>query len=152
MGGIKMHTLKKYLILIINIIYFQYFNAQSFSLKFDHLTAPKGLSSNNVICIIKDSRGFMWFGTDNGLNKYDGYNFTVYKVDPNNENSISHSKVLAIVEDRNSNIWIGTERGGLNLYERDNDRFMRFILDSSLENQYNASILPAILEDSKGRL
>src|SRR5687767_9794141 len=59
-------------------------------IKFDHLQTDDGLSQSNVLCIFQDSRGFMWFGTEDGLNKYDGYNFTVYKNDPAKKNSLSN--------------------------------------------------------------
>ena len=51
-------------------------------IKFNHLQTDDGLSQSNVLCIFQDSRGFMWFGTEDGLNKYDGYNFKIYKNDP----------------------------------------------------------------------
>ena len=56
--------------------------------KFSHLTNSDGLSQNTVFSIVKDYKGFMWFATDEGLNKYDGYKFTVYKNDPENQGSI----------------------------------------------------------------
>ncbi len=92
---------------------------------FTYLTINEGLSHNTVNCILKDSRGFMWFGTNDGLNKYDGYKFSVYKHNPEDDTSISDNRVYAIEEDPNGNLWIGT-RNGLNKYKPEKDHFERF--------------------------
>jgi ligand-binding sensor domain-containing protein len=76
--------------------------------KFRHITPKDGLSSHYVRCIIKDSRGFMWFGTANGLNRYDGYNIKTYYNIPDDSTSISGNYVLAILEDTNGDLLIGT--------------------------------------------
>ncbi|MEO5977154.1 MAG: two-component regulator propeller domain-containing protein, partial [Chryseolinea sp.] len=93
--------------------------AQRQDLQFEQLSTEDGLSQSNVICILQDSRGFMWFGTRNGLDKYDGYKFTVYKNDPNDSLSLSHNSVTDIVEDADGNLWIATNGGGLNKFDRD---------------------------------
>lgn len=81
----------------------------------------------------------MWFGTDDGLNKYGGTNFTIYENDPNDITSISHNAVNTLIEDNKKNLWIGTAKG-LNLYNREKDNFIQ-INDTSrnydqLKNQY----------------
>ncbi len=81
---------------------------------FQHLTTEHGLSQSYIFSIYQDSKGYMWFGTWDGLNKYDGYQFTVFKPDPYNPNSLSNNCVTAIYEDRYGIIWIGTNGGGLN--------------------------------------
>ena len=85
--------------------------------KFTHLSLDDGLSQTTVISILQDSRGFMWFGTQDGLNRYDGYNFVVYRNDPNNLNSLGDNRIRTIVEDLSGILWIGTEAGGLNKYD-----------------------------------
>src|SRR6188474_214345 len=80
--------------------------SQNTRLKFEHLQTDAGLSQSNVISILQDSRGFMWFGTRDGLNKYDGYKFTVYKNDPQNPHSLSNNFVRAITESKNGDLWI----------------------------------------------
>ncbi|MCB0396126.1 MAG: SpoIIE family protein phosphatase, partial [Flavobacteriales bacterium] len=76
----------------------------------------EGLSQSVVNCIIQDHKGFMWFGTQSGLNRYDGYSFTIYKSNPLDSNSLSHNFVNCILEDENGILWIGTDGGGLNTY------------------------------------
>ena len=97
--------------------------AQEKNLKFEHLGIREGLSHSNVRGILQDHEGFMWFSTHDGLNKYDGYKFTVYKNLPNDENSLSHNNLWRIIEDRRGNIWIATWGGGLNMFDRDDRTF-----------------------------
>ncbi|MCK4820548.1 hypothetical protein KA005_32585 [bacterium] len=85
---------------------------QSPDLKFEHLAMDDGLSSNSVSCIFQDSKGFMWFGTRNGLNRYDGNTLKIYQHDPEDPNSISDNRIAALYED-SDNKWIGTYGGGL---------------------------------------
>ncbi len=100
--------------------------SQNSSLRFMNLSVTDGLSQSWIRYIYQDSYGFMWFGTGgNGLNKYDGYKFTVYKNNPRIKNSLSNNSITAIFEDHNRNLWIGTQIG-LNLYDRDNDCFIVF--------------------------
>jgi ligand-binding sensor domain-containing protein len=85
--------------------------AQQKNLKFQHLGIREGLSHSNVRGILQDRQGYMWFSTHDGLNKYDGYKFTVYKNIPNDSTSLSHNNIWRIIEDRNGNIWIAAWGG-----------------------------------------
>ena len=87
--------------------------AQS-NVRFNNLSVEHGLSQNTVICIFEDSRGFMWFGTQNGLNRYDGKNFKVYKHVVGDSTSLSSNLLQDILEDENGDLWIATWGGGLN--------------------------------------
>jgi len=89
---------------------------------FKHLTIENGLSQSWVRCILQDKYGFMWFGTDNGLNRYDGSSFVVYMNDPANSKSLSNSRINALYEDKDGNIWVGT-LNGLNLFDRKTNTF-----------------------------
>src|SRR5687768_9612567 len=93
---------------------------------FRHLTIADGLSQNAVSAILQDRRGFMWFGTKDGLNRYDGYQFNVYRHDPFDSTSISDSDILALHEDQAGALWVGTRVGGLNRFDRKGERFQRF--------------------------
>ena len=94
-------------------------------LKFKHITDEQGLSNTSVECILQDSRGFMWFGTLDGLNRYDGYNITVYNNNPKDTGSISDNTIHCIYEDRQHHLWIGTGNG-LNLFDQTANKFIRF--------------------------
>ena len=75
----------------------------------------------------------MWFGTEDGLNKYDGYRFTVYRSNPNDKNSISGNSITVLYEDKAGNLWIGTKEG-LNRYNRINNTFTKYYADSNDSN------------------
>ena len=81
-------------------------------LRFDHLNIEQGLSQSSIHVIFQDSRGFMWFGTQDGLNRYDGYTFKIYKPDPDAPSSLSDRWITAILEDKEGYLWIGTRQGG----------------------------------------
>ena len=100
--------------------------SQKQNIKFEHLDINSGLSQNHILCILQDSRGFMWFGSRDGLNKYDGYGFTIYKNDAKDSTSISNNFISAIVEDASGVIWVATRGGGLNRYDKEKDRFTHF--------------------------
>ena len=85
------------------------------NLSFKHLDTRQGLSQSSVIAILQDSKGYIWFGTRDGLNKFDGTKFTKFRHNSEDETSISHSWITCIFEDRNKNIWVGT-KNGLNLF------------------------------------
>ena len=80
-------------------------------LNFKYYKAEDGLSSNTVYAVLQDSKGFMWFGTENGLNRFEGYTFTVYQNIPRTAHSLINNYVYALVEDEEEHLWIGTERG-----------------------------------------
>src|SRR4051812_21342607 len=97
--------------------------SQKLNIRFAHLTTANGLSHSYVSSTLQDSRGFMWFGTADGLNRYDGYKMVVYQHDNNDPQSISNNHITGIIEDANGDLWIGTLGGGLNKFERAKDRF-----------------------------
>ena len=93
------------------------------TLAFNALTINDGLSQGMVVCILQDRYGFMWFATLDGLNRYDGYKFTVYRHDPQDKTSITKSFVKSLFEDSQGRLWIGTVSGGLDLFDRETETF-----------------------------
>src|SRR5512135_2930158 len=94
--------------------------------RFTHLSLDDGLSQNAGLAFFQDRRGYMWIGTQDGLNRYDGHTFTVYKNDPDNPDSLSHNSIIAIAEDREGLLWFGTWGGGLNRFDPRTQKFTRF--------------------------
>ena len=98
-----------------------------------HFTVNQGLSQSVIYSTFQDSRGFIWVGTQDGLNRFDGYTFKKFRHNPNDPNSISDSWVNTITEDRDSNIWVGTRRG-LNKYVYKSNQFIRYPYSEQKEN------------------
>jgi len=119
--------------------------AQTLNPKFKRITTNEGLSQSHVSTIIKDSHGFMWFGTDDGLDRYDGYQFTHYKHDQNNKASIIDNYVLSILEDGSGNLWVGTA-SGIDRFDRGKNRFIHY------PNSNLAYAVRSIFLDSKKRM
>jgi signal transduction histidine kinase/ligand-binding sensor domain-containing protein len=120
-------------------------------IKFERISLEDGLSQSSVYSILQDSRGFLWFGTEDGLNKYDGYSFTIYRHDPGDPSSLSRSLIWSICEDREGVLWIGTDGGGLNRFDRVSGQFTRYWADpdgGGLSSDY----VRTILEDRDGML
>lgn len=128
--------------------------SQRQNMKFEHLDINSGLSQNHIMCILQDSRGFMWFGTRDGLNKYDGYEFTIYKNDVKDEYSISNNFITAMVEDANGVLWIATRGGGVNRYDKEKDRFTRFKNSPADPASISSDLVTGLVEDkeTKGAL
>lgn len=103
--------------------------ARDNKLIFDHLSSSDGLSGGGVLSIFQDSKGYMWFGTYDGLNKFDGYEITLFTANESDTTSISNSYVNAIAEDHFGRLWIGTN-SGLNVYDRNTNVFKRIKLSN----------------------
>ncbi len=110
-------------------------------ISFKNLTIENGLSQSTIMNILQDKKGFLWFGTGNGLNKYDGYSFTVYTNIENDSTSISDNVISAIYEDEDGFIWIGTDKGVLNKFDRTTEKFLYYPLN------YNSNKIPDLKDD-----
>ncbi len=122
---------------------------QKDDVKFEHLF--EGLSQNSVLCVSQDSKGFMWFGTYDGLNRYDGNKIKIYRSEIGNIYSLSNNTVRYIYEDRSGFIWIGTD-GGLNQYDRETERFIHYQYDPNNTHSLSSNMVQWICEDSSGTL
>jgi signal transduction histidine kinase/DNA-binding response OmpR family regulator/streptogramin lyase len=120
-------------------------------LRFQHLSTEEGLSQSSILCIFQDSRGFMWFGTRDGLNRYDGYHFTIYRHDPEDPASLIHNEVLAIYEDKAGDLWVGTA-GGLDHFDRETEKFTHYQADASNPDSLSHDYVRALAGDLMGRI
>jgi len=118
---------------------------------FDRITTEQGLPDNYVRSVVQDNHGFMWFGTANGLAKYDGYRFTVYQHDIDNPDSISSNDILNVFEDREGTLWVGTD-AGLNRFNREQETFSHFRHDPEDPSSLGGEVVPSIYEDHQGNL
>jgi ligand-binding sensor domain-containing protein/signal transduction histidine kinase len=149
-GKCTKNVLVLYGILFLSILPVCRLPAQSRDIKFEHLY--QGLSQSSVRCILKDSKGYMWFGTYYGLNKYDAYGFKVYKYDQKNPGSLSGNRISCIFEDHEGILWVGTYLEGLNAYDRETDSFIRFRNNPQDPASLSSDFILTIFEDSRGNL
>jgi signal transduction histidine kinase/CheY-like chemotaxis protein/ligand-binding sensor domain-containing protein len=126
--------------------------SQDNSIKFEHLGIDDGFSQGNINCILQDKKGFIWFGTSNGLNKYDGYKYTVYENNSQNDSSLSHNFIKGIVQDPDGSLWIATFGGGLNKFDPVSEKFTRYRHNSNYPSSVCSDFLSTVKIDSHGNL
>jgi signal transduction histidine kinase/ligand-binding sensor domain-containing protein/DNA-binding response OmpR family regulator len=125
--------------------------AQPQGVTFEHLSGTQGLVGKEVHCILQDSRGYMWFGTEQGLNRYDGYAFTVFKHEAGNATSIVAAKVQSLLEDRQGTLWVGTWHG-LEKFDRATNTFTHFLPDLSPSSDPWSNVIYDMCEDKNGTM
>lgn len=112
---------------------------------FKHLSINEGLSQSSVQCVFQDSKGYMWFGTRNGLNKYDGYKFSVYHNIPGDSTSLSGNRIEDIIEDSTGKLWVSTFFNGVCSYNRKTDDFTQYkIVNNSVNERFNKTVAISI--------
>lgn len=113
---------------------------------FKRITVENGLSNNKVNCVLEDKAGFIWFGTEDGLNRFDGYDIKIYRNKPDEKNSISSNDIWTIFEDEDGFLWIGTKEGELNRYNPKLDKFEYWKVESDNTNE---NIITSIYVDKR---
>ena len=121
-------------------------------IKFDHLTTENGLSNDNVWGMAQDSYGFMWFGTFDGLNRYDGSTVKIFRHDPDDPQSLSGDAVRGLHADHTGTLWIGTWGNGLNRFDRATEQFIRYQHNPDDPHSLSHDAIRTIYEDRAGRL
>ncbi|MBN2521412.1 MAG: response regulator [Bacteroidales bacterium] len=134
------------LVLILNNCLFGQLSESLTNVRFNKISTQQGLSQSSVFALAQDKNGFIWIGTRDGLNRFDGYSFIKYKYNPQDTNSLSHNEITKIHVNSKGDLWIGTRGGGLNQYIYDKNEFRRY-----LELDYK-NIVNDIFEDQKGNL
>lgn len=119
--------------------------------RFDHLTVEDGLSQSSVRAIVQDAQGFLWFGTEEGLNRYDGFGFEIFKHDPQNPNSLQSNVITSLYVDRAGDLWIGTSRG-LDRYRINENAFDHYPLVEIGQDGLWGSTIEAVLQDENDHL
>ena len=142
----------RYLLLLL----VQFFSLQAFTqihqLNFKRIGTKEGLSDTDVLCSMQDSRGFIWIGTENGLNRYDGHQFRKFFNDPSDSRSLSNNYVTDIIEDSKGRIWVATWGGGLNFFDRESDQFKHAIYNPNDKNTISSNKIYQIAEDKSGKI
>ncbi len=120
-------------------------------LKFTHLTTNDGLSQGYVVAILQDRRGFMWFATRDGLNRYDGNAFVVYKNNPDDPGSLSSNFLQDLMQDDHGYLWIATNNG-VNKFDPESERCTRYLHDPGNPNSLGGASVKSIAQDYRGSL
>jgi signal transduction histidine kinase/ligand-binding sensor domain-containing protein/DNA-binding response OmpR family regulator len=133
-------------------------DARPSEFRFEHITVDQGLSHSDAMTVAQDRAGFMWIGTNRGLNRYDGYRLKQYMLPINPRNGLSSNRIQVLHAAPNGRLWVGSERSGLSLYDADHDTFRSFG-ERSMPAAYRAegrllanSDVAAIVSDAQGRL
>ena len=123
-----------------------------FEYKFETLSIKDGLSQGMINAIIQDQYGFMWFATNDGLNRFDGYNFSIFKNNVEDSNSIAGNFIRFLFEDSKGRIWIATANNGLDLFDRETENFIHFKHNVNNSNSISSNSITSISEDKFGHI
>jgi len=143
-------TMAMLLMILVNLFDF-YSYGQLKKIRFIRTSIEEGLSQSSVTCILKDNSQLMWFGTQDGLNCYDGYSFRVFFHDPEQPSSLSNNYINTIYEDKQGELWIGTANG-LNRLDRETGTFIQYKKKSTPSYRISGNQITAICEDKDGVL
>ncbi|TAM96343.1 MAG: hybrid sensor histidine kinase/response regulator [Chitinophagaceae bacterium] len=127
-------------------------SAQQTNLRFTNYTIDNGLSEGMVSGITQGKQGFMWFGTQDGLDRFDGYEFVIFRHNPFDSTTLSDNTITALFTDSRGELWIGTLNGGLNLFDPDHHSFLHFLVNGSIHNKIIGNYIRGVTEDRKGDL
>jgi len=144
--------MKRRSILIWGILVFLLFSkicAQQPQIRFQRISVDDGLSKNNVTALLQDKTGFIWIGTFDGLNRYDGYEFTIYRQ-TDEPGSISHNNIISLAEDKEGNIWIGTIGGGVNKFDPRTESFIHYKHEPGNPNSLTDDYVGVVYPDKSG--
>ncbi len=141
----KWHFIPVFMLLVINVLHAE------IPPKFLNLSVQQGLSQNSVWSILRDKQGFLWFATNDGLNKYDGYRFFVYRHKRKDSTSISANAVHTLIQDRTGRMWLGTS-GGLNIFDPATNRFSVYRSEGERAEGLTDKNITGIVEDTRGSI
>jgi len=130
---------------------FQIANSQSYEFS-TFISSSNGLSQSTVNCIVQDEDGFLWIGTQDGLNQYDGYNFTYYYNQPGDSTSLSDNYITSLCLAIDGSIWVGTMSGGLNVLDKKTGRFQRFQKNLAKQGSITDNTIWALATDKNGNI
>ncbi len=126
--------------------------AQNYDAEYVNYSVENGLSNNTINCILQDRKGFLWIGTNNGLNKFDGYIFTNYHSIPQDSTTLSNDIITSLSEDANGILWIATKDGGINKFDRNTEHFISYKNKSTDENSISDNSINSICSDEFGNI
>lgn len=120
--------------------------------KFQRITVKDGLSQGNINAILADSKGFLWFGTQDGLNRYDGYTFKIFKPNRDDKSAIKSNIIKVLFEDSRGVLWVGTAGGGLSMYNKETESFVNYTFENEDSSSISNNHVYSIYEDKDNKL
>jgi signal transduction histidine kinase/ligand-binding sensor domain-containing protein len=123
-----------------------------FNVRFRNYGVDEGMSQSTAMQMAQDKTGFVWIGTQDGLDRFDGYGFKIYKHARGDAHSLSDNHVRTLAADRDGALWIGTQAGGLNRYDPTLDRFDAYLADPAKNNALADNLVTALMLDRRGWL
>ena len=143
---------KQFLLLLLFIIPINLLFAQTFSSNFKSISIEEGLSQTTVNTIIQDKDGFIWAGTSDGLNRYDGNEILVFRSNPTDSTSLSDNRINKLAEDKYGNIWVATGSGGVSKYNPTTHIFKRYMFLPQGKSLISNNVINIIFIDSNNRM
>ncbi|WP_166336636.1 hybrid sensor histidine kinase/response regulator transcription factor [Sphingobacterium chungjuense] len=137
------------LCIISTLCAFSFAFAQDHAIDFQRLYSKDGLSSNTIHALIRDHFGFLWIGTEDGLNRFDGKSFKIYRRNPTENNGLGINHVTSLHEDANGRLWIGTNGGGVAYYDRKTDRVIQYSPNTA---SAGSTAINSISSDNQGNI
>ena len=134
------------------LLYLIFFSVPFYAQKFERISLEQGLSHGAVYSIVQDTKGFIWFGTEEGLDRYDGYTINVFRHDPTNPASMSSNDIGKILVEPSGIMWIGTWGSGLDRYDPKTHSFIHFLHNPDDPESLSENRIELIFRDSKGIL
>lgn len=119
---------------------------------FEHISLGQGLSQSSVFAIAQDHEGFLWFGTQDGLDRYDGYTFRVFRNDPSDSTSVSYNYIYRLMVSRDGSVWVGTLGGGVSVYNQITGRFTQYLHKPGDPNSLSNNRIHALYQDRSGTI
>ncbi len=121
-------------------------------LSFEHISLQQGLSQSSVFAICQDHEGFLWFGTQDGLDRYDGYSFKVFRNNRRDSTSISYNYVIRLMVAHDGSVWAGTEGGGVSVYNQVTGRFTQYMHEAGNPGSLSNNHVHALYQDPGGTI
>lgn len=125
-------------------------NSIEWPVRFEHLTPSDGLSQSVVNDIEQDDLGFLWFATQDGLNRYDGYDFKIYRSDIDDPDGLRGTFIWSLDKGNDGNLWIATNDGGLNRYDPQTGKFIHYLHDPNDPNSLSENAIVSVYVDRQG--
>ncbi len=142
--------MRRYILFFIVTFFIVPLFGQELPVSFQRYYSKDGLSSNTIYTIYRDTYGFLWIGTEDGLNRYDGRTYKVYRYDANNEQGLKSNHITSLCEDQQGRIWIATTGGGLSYYDRKLDKI--FAYEKTPDDRWMSAAITSLTTDYNGNI